>query len=360
MPFFATSLNADFPNSLYLQERDITKALRDQLGSQLASRDVTIQSFETTKLQLQSAYEASEKQVAQLREELEAVLDAQHEERWNRAVSEISAGKDAIEMYLVELESPNNLGNQEATAAMVVEQAGVVSQTATRLVSVCEANADDEMFDQKNLFGAVSAVSGALRGLFMDAKGASRMIDDPAVRQSLLEKARQVGLHAASLLEVVRSQGGQPEGEEELKALKDQLELVLKSVSGVLDASKAAEESQLKQQQGAAAVAEVDQSGIDLDDLAERELRAAAKIIEDAAKSLMAAKAAKPPREQNDTRPDVAEAILEAAMAIATATSTLVSTATSAQRERAEKVRYQMWSSKVNPCFYRPELYWVW
>lgn len=82
-----------------------------------------------------------------------------------------------------------------------------------------------------------------------------------------------------------------------------------------------------------------EQNGLDLDDLAERELRAAAKTIEDAANALIAAKAAKKPRAANDNKPDVAEAILEAAMAIANATSTLVSSAAIAQRERADTGR---------------------
>jgi len=79
--------------------------------------------------------------------------------------------------------------------------------------------------------------------------------------------------------------------------------------------------------------------GIDLDDLAERELLAAAKTIEDAARALMQAKADKKPKDPADKKPDVAEAILEAAMAITQATATLVGSAAQAQRERAEKGR---------------------
>jgi len=147
-------------------------------------------------------------------------------------------------------------------------------------------------------------------------------------------------------LEVIRGQGGLPQDEEERKALKDALEHVLLSITGVVESSKEVENSQRKQlekKEGSVPEAgsndHVDQIGIDLDDLAERELLAAAKTIEDAAKSLLAAKASKPPKEQSDNKPDIAEAILEAAMAITNATSILVASAASAQRERAERGR---------------------
>ena len=61
------------------QERNITKALQ----ARLAEREASVQQIAAAKQQLQEAYEASEKHVSQLREELDAVLDAQHEERWN-------------------------------------------------------------------------------------------------------------------------------------------------------------------------------------------------------------------------------------------------------------------------------------
>lgn len=72
---------------------------------------------------------------------------------------------------------------------------------------------------------------------------------------------------------------------------------------------------------------------LELESLAERELLAAAKVIEDAAKALMQAKNNQPKVEIGGTT-NIANAILEAAMAVTKATGLLVQCATEAQRER--------------------------
>jgi len=82
-------------------------------------------------------------------------------------------------------------------------------------------------------------------------------------------------------------------------------------------------------------------ASIDLDAKAEQELMKCAKIIEEAAKTLLAAKP--PPREKKTPgvidKMDINDAILDAATAIARATGSLVQSAAIAQRERSEQKR---------------------
>ncbi len=165
---------------------------------------------------------------AALQEQLDDVLDARERDRWYRAVTDISAGKDSLEMFLSQLDNPTNLGNAEASASIVVEDVSSLSKFATRLVDVARSGNDaDPAISQKELYGALNAVGNALRSLFMDAKGASRGLDDGTVSQKLRKGARQVGVNALSLLETLRMQGGQPHADEDPTILSDGMQTLL-------------------------------------------------------------------------------------------------------------------------------------
>jgi len=96
-------------------------------------------------------------------------------------------------------------------------------------------------------------------------------------------------------------------------------------------------------------------TGDDLDSIAERELMKAAKMIEDAAKRLLEARPrrVKAPGEQLNEE-DINSAILDAARAITDATGSLVKAATVAQRERIAKSR-----DPTKKHFYRKDPAWA-
>jgi talin len=85
------------------------------------------------------------------------------------------------------------------------------------------------------------------------------------------------------------------------------------------------------------------QQSDELEQLAEKELMAAASTIEEAARTLLEAKKRQLAARKNQDSPlpeeEITEAILDAARAITTATGTLVASATAAQKELVEKGR---------------------
>jgi hypothetical protein len=121
-------------------------------------------------------------------------------------------------MFITQLDSPTNLGNQDATSAIVIEDAGTIRHAATRLVGICCTGSDEE-FNQAELSSAVTSVANSLRTLFTDVKGASRLVDDLPIRQKFLESARQLGSFTAQLLDSIGSQGGQSQDEEEKQVM---------------------------------------------------------------------------------------------------------------------------------------------
>ncbi|EGC30122.1 hypothetical protein DICPUDRAFT_158187 [Dictyostelium purpureum] len=193
-------------------------------------------------------------------------------------------------------------------------------QQANRLHELCNQEGD---YLEKDIFAAVNSVSGSLKDLFHDSKGSSRLI--------VVRNYKKNWCLTQNLFESVRIQGGQCQDDDDRKRLANNLAsfrggvIALDALAQQDDAGQEKEKKYLE-------------SGFDLGDNAERELLAAAKTIEDTANSLLAAKSKIEPKKEGDA-PDVAEAILEAAMVITSASSTLVGAATLAQRERVEKGR---------------------
>lgn len=110
---------------------------------------------------------------------------------------------------------------------------------------------------------------------------------------------------------------------DQLKLLNSADERVRAFMQQLLNASRNTEE-----------ISEKD--GIDLEDMAERELLNAAKVIEDAAK-LLDEQNSKRSRVTEEGELDVASIIMDAAMAITKATEALVKAAAEAQKERIDK-----------------------
>eukprot|EP01113_Clastostelium_recurvatum_P033497 TRINITY_DN4425_c0_g1_i1.p1 TRINITY_DN4425_c0_g1~~TRINITY_DN4425_c0_g1_i1.p1 ORF type:complete len:657 (+),score=216.76 TRINITY_DN4425_c0_g1_i1:108-2078(+) len=324
------------------------------LEQRLAEREALIAELTAARQQIALLSEEAEKERKEiiqendkLRQELDHLLNARERERFNRAVAQLDSQKQSIDLLLNQLDNPTNMGNQDATPLLVIEDGMTLSQVATRLAGLCSTNPSDPNFDvaghEKDFFEAAASIANALRDLFQDTKGASRLVEDDKMRTQFLDGARRVGTVTNMFLGTARQMGGVAHDEADRAELNGAFSHLQGAVNSLVEVARQADisiqQAASKQTESTpAAEAPLDTSGLDLDDLAERELINAARQIEEAARVLMAAKAAKPPREPNHQM-DVSEAILEAATAITQATATLVSAAAAAQRERTEKGR---------------------
>eukprot|EP01117_Protostelium_nocturnum_P007541 TRINITY_DN26_c0_g1_i1.p1 TRINITY_DN26_c0_g1~~TRINITY_DN26_c0_g1_i1.p1 ORF type:complete len:1067 (+),score=443.10 TRINITY_DN26_c0_g1_i1:82-3282(+) len=230
--------------------------------------------------------------------------------------ADIGAAMNAINSFLSKLDSPTNLGNETASAMDVIEDSEKMEAATSSLLMACSSGSSQAVSRALKEFAA----SGST--LFDDAKGYSRRVEDSAMRSKLLDSVRGTGNVLGRLLSTVDSIGGVAKDENDRNALNTDSAEVVKKLK---DLTTAAHESEQIP----------DDSGVDLEELAERELLEAARVIEAAAASLLASKAA--PKPENFVANGVADAILEAAMAITKATSLLVAAAAAAQKERVDK-----------------------
>jgi len=159
--------------------------------------------------------------------------------------------------------------------------------------------------------------------LLETTKAAYKLTDKEPVRNKLQETAKATVLATSKLLESAKaaSKSNKPEVQQQISAISSD---VMERINDYVNA--------VRELPGAQKLALVEEFGEDLDEVAEKELRNAAKIIELAAASLMK------PREENVelnwAEITVEDAIIEAARAIALATGTLVKAAAASQRER--------------------------
>ncbi|EGC33912.1 hypothetical protein DICPUDRAFT_48677 [Dictyostelium purpureum] len=329
-------------NALKARIEELEKLLQEEIDKnkaltlKLSEREAMIQEVTAARKRLQEMTSVNDnytaevvKQNDQLREQLIAIRDWTERQRLLRLEKEFGSINGNVSQYLQLLDNPNNLGNPEATHQMVIEDLLHHMQQANRLHELCNQEGDDLEMD---IFAAVNSVSDSLKDLFHDSKGSSRLIVDPELQSKFMDAARKIGALTQNLFESVRLQGGQCQDDEDRKRLANNLASLKGGVNALDALAQQADADRIEKEK------KYLESGFDLDDIAERELLAAAKTIEDAANSLLAAKSKREPKKEGDA-PDVAEAILEAAMAITSATSTLVGAATLAQRERIEKGR---------------------
>jgi len=149
------------------------------------------------------------------------------------------------------------------------------------------------------------------------------------LKKDLLSSSKNAADAIAAFLEAVKALVGQHPNADQLSAInRDDAK-----IRALIEALEASLQKTLASQRAAAMN---QRPGVDLEDVAERELLAAAKMIEDAAAALEAQRA----KRVATAKPgelDVEESIMAAAMAITAATQGLVRAATEAQHERVLK-----------------------
>jgi hypothetical protein len=232
-------------------------------------------------------------------------------------VKEINVVCDAIEKGQMRIDNPTNLGNEAATIEDILQDTSSLSSESTALQEhLLKGNKED-------LIESLNGVMATSRQLFDDVKGVSRKIDDSEARQKLLDAVRAAGSAISNLLNSVKNVSTKPNDEEEKKVLGKNVDSLKQKLNDVDTAARDSEKA-------------APEDNEDLEALAEKELLEAARAIEEAAKSLLATKQ-QPKLISGDV--NVADAILDAALAITKATSMLVIAAAAAQKERVEKGR---------------------
>eukprot|EP01119_Soliformovum_irregulare_P007050 TRINITY_DN19455_c0_g1_i1.p1 TRINITY_DN19455_c0_g1~~TRINITY_DN19455_c0_g1_i1.p1 ORF type:complete len:981 (-),score=386.73 TRINITY_DN19455_c0_g1_i1:40-2982(-) len=264
--------------------------------------------------QMTAARAWADQEKQQLRDEMTALLTEQskeHERLFAQLLSEVNdAGNSFGE--------PRFLGNENATAESVSAACLALGSTVRDFQT--------STISGKKIAATVASLARSLPIFCEESKGFSRHITDADSRQKLMEAAQSVASAVSSLVRKSIDFRRLPENERDPNLLSPPVGDCATQLNIVASAAKDWE----------AKAASMVQDGDDLEALAEKELLAAAKTIEDAAQSLLLAKQGPKPG-LNDRQLNVADAILDAAMAITKAIQMLMNAAATAQRERVEK-----------------------
>ncbi|KAL6044026.1 Cytoskeleton assembly control protein [Balamuthia mandrillaris] len=235
-----------------------------------------------------------------------------------RGIMEIDKAKGAIKDILSKYDSPQFQGDSSADAERVVSAARSVAASTGELVVGCGNS-------QEELMAACESTSAAVNELLLCAKGGGKTTQELEVRKKLDAAAKLTAECAVRLLESCKSASK----EKNLQSQAAVSSLARECADHLLEVVAAA--NLLPGGQG---LTLEEDTGEDLEELAEKELRACAQVIENSAKILMD----RPRKEVFEPGElEVTEAIIEAARAITQATASLVRGAHVAQKERVAK-----------------------
>eukprot|EP01099_Mayorella_cantabrigiensis_P007648 TRINITY_DN688_c1_g3_i3.p1 TRINITY_DN688_c1_g3~~TRINITY_DN688_c1_g3_i3.p1 ORF type:complete len:869 (+),score=255.68 TRINITY_DN688_c1_g3_i3:1816-4422(+) len=210
------------------------------------------------------------------------------------------------------------VGNLDADWSSMGEAVRSVSAANAHLVA---ATTQDQV---QQVVTSATEVSESIVQLLQNSKGASSNAD-PRVSQELNNISVEVSQCILDLLEAAKGTGKSHDLESR-KKISDASGHVVDKINDIVGV--------IRKLPGAEKFALVEDFGEDLDELAHKELKAAAAAIEAAAKSLLGASAAQNINADGVDLSEVTDAILDAARAIAGATAILVKAASVAQSER--------------------------
>eukprot|EP01090_Pellita_catalonica_P014025 TRINITY_DN3475_c0_g2_i1.p1 TRINITY_DN3475_c0_g2~~TRINITY_DN3475_c0_g2_i1.p1 ORF type:complete len:1086 (+),score=325.41 TRINITY_DN3475_c0_g2_i1:91-3348(+) len=236
-----------------------------------------------------------------------------------RGIMEIDRANAFISDLIKKYGSPNWAGNSSADAMEVVKGARAVAAATGELVVGCGTS-------QEELVAATKQAAKSMRVLMQNAKGGGKTTDDKNVQQRLDTAAVTAANSVTKLLEQCK-EGSKSQNLQAQARVSSAARECADSLQEVVSCANLLP--------GGEGLTLEEDTGEDLDVLAEKELQACAKVIENAARMLID----RPPSANIDDSAlaDVTEAILAAAIAIAQATAILVRAAHGAQRERVAK-----------------------
>eukprot|EP01127_Copromyxa_protea_P016517 TRINITY_DN491_c0_g1_i1.p1 TRINITY_DN491_c0_g1~~TRINITY_DN491_c0_g1_i1.p1 ORF type:complete len:1099 (+),score=324.41 TRINITY_DN491_c0_g1_i1:26-3298(+) len=254
-----------------------------------------------------------------IRDHLELTSKKYATEKLKLVSDQVGFSKNAVDQSLMRFDDPNFLGNRTATAEDVVNSSYKMQESFNNLVEALATEGD--------IVGTSRILAADTEKFLADVKGLMNRVDDPELKLQLGEAARNVAKMVSKLLSDAQdlSAKGKPSDAviDGLRYTQNVFEGQLAEVRNVIN--NQANKSQVEQDNN-------------LDDLAERELMNAAKIIEDAAASLRAQAADRKAQMQFGPGDIDAEgAIADSALHITTAIQRLIIAATAAQQERVAK-----------------------
>ncbi len=273
------------------------------------------------------------KQNANYKQQLEDAEQRFEDEKLRLFMDQIQQASDMFRKAQINFDDPNDSGNQSANPMDVLTAAEEMRQAYQNLLDALNNGGD--------VIGATRLLAEAASRLLANGKGYAQFIQDPNLRMRLLDAVRSCGDAIARMLENVKKLQGQKPDDAQAEYLNRQLGRLDGHLGNVRSAvDEASSENNLD-------------TGIDLEDLAERELMNAAKMIADAASALEARS-----RERSkvpESEMTLADSIMGAAMGITSAVQALLQAATEAQQERVRKGR----SSDPNAAKYHRDPMWV-
>ena len=253
-----------------------------------------------------------------------------------KGIRELEKAEREITAQHNNFKSPSWAGNKNASAESVVKAARVLAAGSGNVVSTCTN-------DKEGLVKAAQACSQGACGLLADSKGAGELTDDPQVKADLLRAVGNTTQATLDLIGAAKTARDTPESQKNMSSLSEKVADRIMEVVGAA-----------RRLPGGAGLRLEEDTGDDLEAMAERELMKAAKMIEDAAKRLLAARPKKVKTSDKLDEHDITAAILDAARAITVATGALVQAATYAQRERIAKSK-----DPAKKHFYRKDPAWA-
>ena len=240
----------------------------------------------------------------------------------SRGLMELDKAKQDIQRTLEQFVTPAFTGNEKADTEDVITSAKAIAESIGNMVAACTGGTNEE------LIAAAKEASTSTRDLMENSKGASKQPGaKPDVGAKVHQATKAVAQSAVKFLDASKAQKNQPSPENQ-RLLSETSGEVVDRINDVVDVAG--------ELPGGAKAQEIFRSSENLEEIAEKELLAAAKVIEDAASFLLSAKKVKKKKEgvgESIKEEEITDAILDAARAIATATGVLVRSATNVQKE---------------------------
>ncbi|KAH3731805.1 cytoskeleton assembly control protein [Pelomyxa schiedti] len=269
------------------------------------------ESLTTQNLSLVAQNNDLQAQLADLQAQLAALKEAQAKERWNKTIAFVNQALLDVEKGLSALNDPSNNGNSDASQTELTND---ITKLLQHVTAFGKNLGNPETAELQN---AAVGVSRENYNLMLDSKGYSRGLKEVTHQTNVIQAASGIGEAVRAFVSVGLMQGGVEEAEVAASLISTRCNKFTQAVS-------VAEQARV-----------VQTDNTNIDDLAERELLAAAHTIEALAKQLAEAMSRKPKAKPGQI--DVNDTILEAAIAISQATSLLVAAAAEAQRDRVAR-----------------------
>ncbi|GAM16912.1 hypothetical protein SAMD00019534_000870 [Acytostelium subglobosum LB1] len=255
-----------------------------------------------------------------LDESIDALASLANSSTTTKGIRELDSIAAEIRKQLGTYDTANATSNGNATAEDVVTSAKSLAESIAYLVSSTN-NAPDE------LDSAAKGTNASVRSLLANAKGATRLTDDAVIQQNVTESAKEASNKILKLVQAAKSVRSDPTNNQAQNKLSEASAEVAEAINEVVTAAG--------DLPGGERAKKLFQAGENLEEVAEKELKEAARVIEEATAALLKAK-----KKREDARAasgideaGIDEAILEAARAITSATGILVNCASAVQHE---------------------------